>query len=96
MTQHAPALLITLRDYAGNSRYQSCQPFIVSNLEDPASGIRPTKYMVTVANRSVTIDERYTLEGKKQLNFSALMNGPSDLDRIDAKVVDRAECSKTM
>jgi hypothetical protein len=96
MTQHAPALLITLSDYAGNRRYESCQPFILSNLEEPASGIRPTKYMVTVANRTVTIDERYVLEGQKQLNFSALINGPRDLDRIDARVVDRAECNKRL
>jgi hypothetical protein len=96
MTQHAPALLLTVFDTSGNPRYRTCQPFIISNLEDPSSGVRPTNYMVTVASKTVTIDERYTLEGRKQLNFGALINNPRDLDRVDARVVDRAECAKTI
>ena len=94
VTQNAPAVQFTVYDTQGTPRFQTCQPFIVSNLEDPASGHRPTNYMLTVADRSVTVNERYTLEGRKMVVFGPGNPGPQDLDRIDARVVDRAECSK--
>lgn len=96
VTQNAPAVQFTIFDTQGNARHQTCQPFIVTNLESPVSGHRPTNYMLTVADRSVTLNERYTLEGRKMVTFGSGISGPQDLDRVDVRVVDRADCTKKM
>jgi len=93
VTQHRPALQLTIFDTAGNRRYQQCQPFLLTNLESPSSGHRPNRYMLTVTDRMITLDERYAVEGTRWVNFG--YQSTEDLDRIDARVVDQADCAKT-
>jgi hypothetical protein len=93
VTQHRPALQITIYDTAGHRRFESCQPFLLSNLESPASGHRPSRYMLTIQDRMITLDERYAIEGTRSVNFG--FQNTENLDRIDARVVDQADCSKT-
>jgi hypothetical protein len=93
ITQHRPALKITIYDTAGNRRFESCQLFLLSNLESPASGHRLSRYMLTIQDRMITLDERYAIEGTRSVNFG--YQSTENLDRIDAQVVDQADCAKT-
>ena len=94
VTQHRPALKITIYDTAGHRRFESCQPFLLSNLESPASGHRPARYMLTIQDRMITLDERYALEGTRSVNFGS--HSAEGMDRIDARVVDQTDCVKNM
>ena len=93
VTQHRPALQITIYDTAGHRRFESCQPFLLSNLESPASGHRPARYMLTIQDRMITLDERYAIEGTRWVNFG--FQNTENLDRIDARVVDTADCARS-
>lgn len=93
VTQHRPALQITIYDTAGHRRFESCQPFLLTNLESPASGHRPSNYMLIIQDRMITLDERYAIEGTRWVNFGS--HSTENLDRIDARVVDQADCAKT-
>ena len=94
VTQHRPALQITIYDTAGHRRFESCQPFLLSNLEEPASGHRPSRYMLTIQDRMITLDERYAIEGTRSVNFGS--HSTEGMDRIDARVVDQVDCVKNM
>jgi len=91
-TQHSPALQIIIYDSSGFKRFESCQPFLLTNLEQPASGHRPPRYMLTIQERMITLDERYGLEGTRWINFGS--HSPEGMERINAKVIDKADCTK--
>jgi hypothetical protein len=49
--------------------------------------------MLTIQDRMITLDERYAIEGTRWVNFG--FQNTENLDRIDARVVDQADCAKT-
>lgn len=94
MTHSAkPAVQFVILDAHGRSLVQTCQLMLFSNIENQPFNT-PTRYFLSVGSNSVSIDKKYSVPGRIQLNFGHNPDILRTAQRIEARIIPEKECIK--
>ena len=88
-----PAVQFVIMDAHGRSLVQTCQLMLFSNIENQPSNI-PNRYFLSVGSNSVSIDRKYSVPGRIQLNFGHNPEILRTAQRIEARIIPEKECIK--
>jgi hypothetical protein len=86
-----PAVQFVIMDAHGRSLVQTCQLMLFSNIENQPSNI-PNRYFLSVGSNSVSIDRKYSVPGRIQLNFGHNPEILRTAQRIEARIIPEKEC----